>query len=624
MSDLKLSKTQQQVVDFGDGALQVIAGAGSGKTRVLTERIKKLVNSSSINDLSPGVLALTFTNKAAKEMSERLDQVMNNSQRNIYVGTIHGFCMEIISRRSHMLGYEVTPVILKDDDCKELLQEIIQRNTYAQQLIDSKERSPSDILRSARTHISKIKQSLIVPDLTCSPSSIEEQLYIDYFNRMKDINAIDFDDIISLTYELFTRYPNIASLYEKTYTYVCVDEAQDLTLAHYSVIKSLCQKVGNLMMVGDPNQAIFSFAGSSIEFFIDKFVADFKTKTIRLEENFRSAKSIVDLAQKIDRTYPIVGNVVLEGEVASFSFKDESAEAQWIVKKIRDLSKDGHPDLEMPINIGKFAILARNRSATNAIEEELRNQEIPFYKQSESTKESESTFFRCFELGLKVLVNSSTPWHLEQLKSLLENSNSQFKPDSLSLVECLRYFPHIKDLDLGGEFQKLSLNNPEFGNLLSQIHSGIEKTDFSEEECELLLNDLKLWKQLWKNYEQSSPYGSRSLSSFLNSNSLGLTKQIENRDHQVAVLTIHASKGLEWEVVFLVGLCQGVFPDFRSIDRRTNTPIQDEKNNFLVAVTRAKRLLYLTYPRQRLMPWGDEKFQNPSIFLRQYAPPVER
>ncbi len=611
MTDLKLSPAHQDVVNFSDGALLVLAGAGSGKTRVLTERIKKLATSANTSN---GILALTFTNKAAKEMAERLDGVIKSPQQNIYIGTIHGFCLSILSIRSHMLGYDVPPLIFNSSDCEALIDEIILANSHVQNLILSDPKFPTFL----REYISESKRNLRVPDVSLNPSSFEEQLYLEYTNRLREMNVIDFDDVIFLTFDLFNKYPNVAALYEEAYKYVCVDEAQDLTLAHYSIIKALCKNIGNLMMVGDPRQTIFSFTGSSSKYLTDHFVSDFTPNKIELNENFRSAKSIVALAQKIDPSYSINGNITLEGEVQIRPFTNETSEAEWIVKQLLHLYHNGHPDLESPINWGNFAILSRTRYVTKNIEKEFQNHKIPFYKQSETTNESESSFFRCFELGLKVLINPSDRLHYNQIVTLLNKIDSTTAAPprySLNLFDYVSCFPSIGPV-LVNSWKKLSLDNPDFLSSLTEIRSFLESRTISDEECELLHNDLNLWEQLWKNYQNSTVYGKRSLASFLNSNSLGLTRQIQNRDHHVAVLTVHAAKGLERDVIFVIGLCQGVFPDFRSIDQKTGEPAQDEKNNFLVAVTRAKRLLYLTHPQNRLMSWGDIKSQTPSIFLK--------
>jgi len=424
---------------------------------------------------------------------------------------------------------------------------------------------------------------------------------------------MDFDDILFFAYRILVENPRVVQMYNSLYKYICVDESQDLNFAQYQVIKALCgDSFKNLMLVGDANQSIYGFNGSSSVYMSKSFVEDFNPTRFVLNENYRSAKRIVEFANQLEH-YDSVTNYVYDGELCAYCFDDEESEAKYIVDKIEQLIRDGHPDVEDTITENSIAVIARNRYVFNKLEHELANRNLSFYfKKTISGIENESDLMKVFDLSIRILINSRDYIHLNQLMKLTgyaERGASSYS-DGLSIIKnALKSTEYSIIIPALEKLNKETLNvNNSLGAIQDLLPS------FSDDERYLISMDIDQWRNHWTKYCMIVPKENRSLTSFRNLISLGKTAATE-ANTGISLLTAHMSKGLQYDVVFVMGLCEGVFPDYRAINEGEKQLAQ-EKNNMYVAVTRAKRLCYMTFPKKKMMPWGDIKYQTPSRYIK--------
>lgn len=607
-SKLWLSPQQQEVVSHMDGALLVIAGPGSGKTRVLTERIRNLLTTV------PGhfrVLALTFTNKAADEMRERLADLGEDRQR-AYIGTLHSFCLDMLVERGKLVGVDGMPNIFEQiKDRKEILLKAVQEDSALKAELDeaqdSKDRNRIlDAWLGLISHIKghPVKYAVIADEM-------EQRLLDAYDAEMRACNAYDFDDLLLLVYRLLTENPKLADFYRRLYRFISVDEAQDLNEAQYGVLCALCGlDYKNLMLVGDDKQSIYGFNKSSPEY-MERFRNEFQAQSIELTQNFRSSRAVVEIAKAMDPKYQVAGQLAIAGEVALMVGSDEDEEATLVVDKMQALFASGHPDVEGPIGPSTCAILGRNRFVLLGIERELKARQIPFYKRLTANHENESETVDDFVLALRVTANPRDRLHFAALAKRWHVA----APESVTnAIDNLAWMAEAA----GDHAQaivdavKLIDRNPQRVDMMAAIELLTNYADTLDEADRLAIyEDMAVFTQEWDQYLKSD--GHKSVASFLSSKALGATQKASREG--VALLTVHSSKGLEFDVVFVPGMAEGTFPDYRAQSRPKE--MLEEGRNAFVAVTRSKRLLYLSYPRQKVMPWGDTRGQVPSRYLRQ-------
>lgn len=607
---MNLSEKQRQIVNFTDGALLVEAGPGSGKTRVLIERIKHLINNSKRGK----VLALTFSNMAADEMKTRLseDSSFEDNVDRVSVGTIHSFCLDLVQSRGNLIGLSTDIVLFEnEDDRKTVLKDAFIENPELNAFLSSRN-DKQKILQRALQLIAERKKEFILPE-NCNDNAPFPLIYSEYNKKLIEQNAMDFDDILFFAYRILIENPRVVQMYNSLFKYICVDESQDLNFAQYQVIKALCgDSFKNLMLVGDANQSIYGFNGSSSVYMSKNFVDDFNPTVLTLNENYRSAKRIVEFANQLEH-YDSVTNYVYDGELCAFRFDDEESEAKYIVTKIEQLIHDGHPDVEGAITENSIAVIARNRYVFNKLEEELANRNLSFYfKKTISGIENESDLMKVFDLSIRILINSRDYIHLNQLLRLTDSVGNITSGNGDGFTIIRNALETTKYCILIPALEKLNKETLNFSNSLAAIQGLLPS--LSDDERYLISMDIEQWKSHWTKYCMLVPKESRTLTSFRNLVSLGKTA-ISDNNTGISLLTAHMSKGLQYDVVFVMGLCEGVFPDYRAING-AEEQLAQEKNNMYVAVTRAKRLCYMTYPQKKLMPWGDIKFQNPSRFIR--------
>ena len=421
--------------------------------------------------------------------------------------------------------------------------------------------------------------------------------------------------MLLLTYRLFQERPKIADFYRRQYRYICIDEAQDLNEAQYQVLRALCgSEHRNVVMVGDPKQAIFVWNGANPKY-LDLFERDFGARNISLNENFRSSRVVVKAAKSLIPEYEIDGQPALTGSIRLIEGEDEQHEAISVVNCIRKLISSGHKDIEGPITLERCAFLGRNRYVLTCVENELKNQKMPYFKQLSAQHESESDLLRDFEVGLRILANPSDKLHLNMLlkrwKISAENITIDSTNDPKTILSNINKY--IVDKDHKAVLSALILMNRDQHNFdfvkAMDYFDEYSKSKIDQEECALISEDIIIWRKHWDSFLRAQHGGQHSLSTFLGQVALGTTQQ--PRQEGVALLTVHSSKGLEFDVVVIVGMTEGTFPDYRA----KGPALQEEKRNMFVAVTRSRRVLLLSYPKTKVMPWGSVRKQKPSRYL---------
>lgn len=611
MNDTKvwLSNQQEVVVSHVDGPMLVVAGPGSGKTRVLTERVRRLLTTV---DGHFRVLALTFTNKAADEMKERLAD-LGEERKRAFIGTLHGFCLDLLTERGKFVGVIGVPHIFEHyKDRKDILVKAVAEDpALSEYLSDMDAREQGAKLEEWMKSIGYLKSHPI------TAASFEDEVgsrVLQAYNAgLRACDAYDFDDLLELAYRLLTEQPALADFYRRIYRFVCVDEAQDLNEAQYAVISALCgADFKNVMMVGDPKQSIYGFNTAGPQY-MQKFALEFGAVTAELTDNFRCSKAVVDAARALDSKYQVQGQLPIAGECLLYTGTDEANEAELIVGKLLELGSSGHPDVEGAITPSRCAVLARNRFALLAVEKELKEKGIPYYKRLTANHENESSLVEDFQLAMRVMVNPRDRLHYTSLAGRWKVATAQ--PSATTAEEAIKGLAlssGLEDAKVAAEAAAVAFgggDKPNFTGAFSLLKAYGDK--LAEENRRAVWEDVKVFELEWDQYLRSEGAG-RSVSGFLSSKALGSTQRAVKDG--VGLLTVHSAKGLEFDVVAIVGMAEGIFPDYRA---RTPKDEQEEARSAFVAVTRSRRLLYFSYPQSKMMPWGDTKRQQPSRFLRQ-------
>lgn len=431
---------------------------------------------------------------------------------------------------------------------------------------------------------------------------------------------IDFDDILLLAYRILSERPAIAAIYHRTYRYLFVDEAQDLNSVQYAIIRTLGEEAASVLLVGDPNQAIYGFNGSSEDFMLEAFPANFGAKRIDLRENFRSSCSVIRAANALYPESIELENVAREGELEIDASADETAEAIWIREKIgKFLAAGAHDDIEGPITTASIAVLARNRYVFGPLQKELENHGIDSHLRIPGGGAAlESDLGRLFDLGIRILVNPKNRLHYEELRHRLgvTSKGASHMENSLELLQdaCDGGAESFRALmeSLLVAWTLLHKDVNKFTLAMDSLEASVKEWSGEEEgkiEARLLaLADLDFLRAVWRNYTLRAAKDNRSLAQFRNQMATGETiPNVEGLG--VTLATVHAVKGLEYDIVFIMGLVEGGFPDYRAV-KAGGAALTEEKNDAFVAVTRSKRLLYLSWPRTKFMPWDQE---NPAV-----------
>ena len=609
-----LNDKQKEAVLHMEGPCLVLAGAGSGKTKVLTTRIANLINNGIP---SYNILAITFTNKAAKEMRDRLNLLVPNN--NVFVGTFHSLGVKIIRENSSALGLSNNYTIIDSDDVLALIKKIMKDNNY-----DPKFTTPSYI----KNKISSIKNDLLT-DAEISMAfkgpqdQIVEKVYYEYQDRLKNNNSVDFDDLLKLPVKLFLEHKDILEKYQDHFKYILIDEYQDTNEVQYKLSRLLAQKNQNIFIVGDPDQSIYMFRGANFRNILN-FEKDYKNATvIPLEENYRSTQYILDAANSViqnnkERKEKNLWSKNGEGiKVKYMRAYDGKHEIQLVIDEIKRLIADGYRK-------DQISVLYRTNAQARLVEEMFLKSNIPYkvvgsyYFYSRKEIKDLICYLRLIQnhdddISLRRVINvpkrgigESTINKLETAAK--ENNTSIFNIISggkeLSFKELI--------LDLKQESENLSLTD-----LIELI---LEKTGMKAEyendknlENELRLDNLEEFKSITKTFEDRT--GSVSLTDFLEEISIitDITDHKEDGD-VVTLMTIHSAKGLEFEVVFLIGMEDGIFPHQNSFLEEGG--LEEERRLCYVGITRAKERLYITNAKRRML-YGKDVVNPPSRFIKE-------
>lgn len=604
----RLSPEQFNVATHVEGPVLVVAGPGSGKTRVLTERIRYLLTQI------PGhfrVLALTFTNKAAEEMKDRLSDLGDLRER-AFIGTTHGFCLEVLSERGKLVGIEGTPNVFEmARDRREILEKAIEDDPFLSAELAEIEDPKNRKLKVDRwlTAISYVKSHPI----SCAVIDDEEtrQVLEAYDAGMRASNAYDFDDLLLITYRLFVEHPKLGDIYRRLYRFICIDEAQDMNEAQYAVLSALTgDNHRNVMLVGDPRQSIYGFNKSGPQY-MERFSVEFGATQVDLTANFRSSRAVMDFAQTLGSEYRVKQQLPVRGEVGLLVGDDEKMEASLIVDTLERLFKAGHPDVEGGVSPAKCAVLGRTRYALLSIEAELKSRDIPFYKRLSANHENESDLVEDFLLALRLQANPKDRLHLAMLAKRWGTAEVVEPQDFLIRLAAMARATETARCEAVHDALVAITRNPDRVNLIAGIEVLKKHADtLADAERLAIYEDAAVLSQEWDQFLRTTS-GFKGLANFLSSKALGGTQKASREG--VALLTVHSAKGLEFDVVFMAGMVDGVFPDYRAISAKEKA---EEVRSAFVAATRSRRLLYLSYPKSRVMPWGDTRWQRPSPFLK--------
>lgn len=613
MCNIVLSPRQKEIADFINGPLLVTASAGSGKTRVLTERIANLTKHTRRR-----ILAITFTNKACEEIRTRLQQKDYDMLDQVLVSTFHGFCTQVLESHVSAMNWRTMPQIFRDEDIRQVVASAIcdslnLRDKYLS--LDNKGRY--QMVSSALDVISQIKREVILDDELEERVANDDhiEIYRHYCEYMDSLHAIDFDDLLLDAYKLFLYNPKIASLYRREFEYICVDEAQDMNKAQYQLLRILTGKEHrNIMLVGDAKQSIYAFNGSSSRFMQKEFVCDYNpVKVINLQENYRSAKSILDYAGLIIPDAPVEEFVKLQGVCQELTYDTPCEEAQGVVDSIKKMLQAEHTkDVDGHLTYSDFSVLARNKFVLSKIEAELTKAGIPYhYKNTSGNPEFTSTSANIFNLALMIRLNEMDDLHFGQLRKLMGMTEAECLVDLANETDKDFYrliLNSVIELDIDGTNFRSTLKK-----LASYIKEQSQNTQLDQQEWLVAYDDFKEINNHWVKY--ASSVANTNLAAFRNAMTLGQTATVKQEDG-LSLATVHTMKGQQSTIVFLVGMDEGTFPDYRAVKLGINsTEMQQERNNLYVAVTRAQRHLYVSYPKKRMMPWGDWSARSRSSLL---------
>ncbi len=639
----ELNPAQQDAVTNTEGPVMVIAGAGSGKTRVLTYRIAHLINKG----VDPfNILSLTFTNKAAQEMKERIGKIIGyNEARNIWMGTFHSVFARILRTESEKIGYPSNFTIYDTQDAKNLIKTILKEKglddkVYKPNLVLNRISSAKNNLISATRYVNDV--TLQSEDRQAAKPRIGE-IYQTYETRCFQASAMDFDDLLFKTNILFKDFPDVLHKYQHRFKYILVDEYQDTNFSQYIIVKKLAAVFQNICVVGDDAQSIYAFRGANIENILN-FKNDYpELKTFKLEENYRSTKTIVGAANNIikNNKHQLEKNVFTSNELGNnikvYAAAREYEEGKIVANAIFDIQQQEKAKNK------DFAVLYRTNNQSRSIEESLRRKNIPYkiygglsFYQRKEVKDM-LAYFRLIinpndEESLKRVINyPARGIGNTTLDKISITAINQQKP-IWEIITNINYYPvdinngtknklaQFVEMIKSFQIQLQTKNAYDLGHEVSST-SGILKELFSDrtpegiskyENIQELLNGLKEFNENENELEEDvTP---RGLPEFLQDIAL-LTNADNEKDEdkdKVTLMTIHASKGLEFPHVFIVGLEENLFPSQLSLTSRAD--LEEERRLFYVAVTRAEKSLTLSYAVSRYK-FGTAQFNEPSRFL---------
>ncbi|UXR75664.1 MULTISPECIES: DNA helicase PcrA [unclassified Staphylococcus] len=626
-----MNTEQSEAVRTTEGPLLIMAGAGSGKTRVLTHRIAYLLDEKSVSPYN--ILAITFTNKAAKEMKERVQALVGEAGEVIWMSTFHSMCVRILRRDIDRIGIERNFTIIDPTDQKSVIKDVLKREN-----IDSKQYEPRFFI----SQISNLKNELKTPAKAMEEAHdfkaiMVAKVYEGYQKQLVRNQALDFDDLIMTTIKLFERVPDVLDYYQNKFQYIHVDEYQDTNKAQYTLVNMIAKKFQNLCVVGDSDQSIYGWRGADIQNILS-FEEDYPTaKTIYLEQNYRSTKTILTAANEVirhnsERKPKGLWTSNDEGErIHYYEATSERDETQYVVREILKHQKQGK-------SLKDMAVLYRTNSQSRVLEETLLKSNIP-YVMVGGMKFYDRKEIKDLLSYLRLIANSADDISFERIINVPKRG---IGPSSIQKIKDyaneheISMFDALAEVDFIGLSKKVTQAAAEFYMLMSNLMKEQEFLEITEIVDEVLnksgfrsmlekedtlesrsrLENLDEFMSVPKDYEENTPLEEQSLINFLTDLSLVADVDEANFDEGVTLMTMHSAKGLEFPVVFIIGMEESLFPHIRAIKSGDDHEMEEERRICYVAITRAEEVLYLTTATSRTL-FGRPQSNVRSRFLNE-------
>ncbi len=624
-----LNDKQKEAVFTTEGPCLIIAGAGSGKTKVLTHKIAYLIKEKKV--LPWNILAITFTNKAANEMKIRTEALLENVASDIWIGTFHSICVRMLRKFIDRIGYDTSFIIFDTSDQKSLVKDCLKTLNIDDKLFTDK---------SVMYEISNAKNEMLTPEDYANRTFNDfrketiAKIYALYQKRLKENNALDFDDIINLTIKILMQEPEVLEYYSNKFKYILVDEYQDTNKAQFTLITLLAATHGNITVVGDNDQGIYSFRGADISNILN-FEKDFVgTKVIKLEQNYRCTKSILNVANAVIKNNPTKYKKELWTEneegtlVTGYRADNEYDEATYVVNQIE------HLKYQDKMKYADFTVLYRMNAQSRSIEDILRREDVPykiigglkFYERKEI--KDAMAYLRLIHnqndnISLRRIINEPKrgigKTSLDKVQELSEQTEksmyeiiknsaeyglNRVYANSREFIEQIEGLILKKDKLPISELIKLTLNVTGYTKALENENT-IEAQARIENLEELLTVAMEFEKESAEN----------TLAEFLEGITLSSdVDEVDENQDQVTLMTLHSAKGLEFPVVFLVGMEEGIFPGYKSVQEESE--LEEERRLCYVGMTRAKERLYLTCARTRTI-FGSTSCNAISRFMKE-------
>jgi DNA helicase-2/ATP-dependent DNA helicase PcrA len=631
-----LNEQQKLGVKTTEGPVLILAGAGSGKTRVLTHRIAYLIEEKGVSPYN--IMAITFTNKAAGEMRERVDRLIGHGAESVWVATFHATCVRILRRYIDRIGYDNHFTIYDTDDQKSLMRTICK-----DMQIDTKNVKERTLLNA----ISAAKNELVTPDemeqMAGGNYNLRRQasVYREYQKRLKSNNALDFDDLLMLTVELFRRDSEVLNSYQERFRYIMVDEYQDTNTAQFELISLLAKKYRNLCVVGDDDQSIYGFRGANIQNILSFEQTFDQTTVIKLEQNYRSTQNILNAANEVihnntERKEKSLWSDKGDGSKVNYRIYDNAIEeAVGIVNDIKKRVEDGK-------SYKDFAVLYRTNAQARVLEERFVTGNVPyrvyggvnFYQRKEikdilaylktvNNGRDDLAVLRIINVPkrgigaasiekVREFANANIMSFFEALEMADEiPSLNRASAKILSFVDYIDVLKSKAQIMGIAEFIEEVIHTSGYDNV-------IEENSDTDDEAQDRKNNLIELISKAAAYEESTQEA--TLSGFLEE--VALVADIDNLDpeaERVSLMTLHAAKGLEFPVVYLAGMEEGLFPSYMSITSDNALDVEEERRLCYVGITRAREVLNLSYARSRMVN-GEMRYNTPSRFIKEISP----
>ena len=624
-----LNDKQYEAVINTEGPCLVIAGAGSGKTKVLTHKIAYILQEKNVKPWD--IIAITFTNKAANEMKERIENLIGDGVNDMWVGTFHAICVRILRRFIDRIGFDTSFIIFDTSDQKTLIKNCLKDLNIDDKLFSE---------RSVQSEISNAKNEMLEPEQYMAKANGDfrkskiAMVYELYQKRLKENNAIDFDDIINYTIKILMENPEVLEYYANKFKYVLVDEYQDTNKAQFTLITLLASIHGNITVVGDNDQGIYSFRGADITNILN-FEKDFPgTKIIKLEQNYRCTGNILEAANAVIKNNEVKYKKKLwtKNDIGTlpkvYNAKNEYDESSYIVEQIEHLKREEY------YKYSDFVVLYRMNSQSRAIEDILRRESIP-YKIIGGLKFYERKEIKDIISYLRLIQNTSDNLSLKRIINEPKRGIGKTSLDEIEKIantNGISMYSVIEEASAYG-LNRIYLKSREFINVIEELRSKAKELKISElikltlkktgytkaledektVEAENRLENLDEFLTVAIEFEEQ--FAENSLSEFLEGITLSSDlDDMEETEDSITLMTLHSAKGLEFPVVFLVGMEEGIFPGHQSIGEPKE--LEEERRLCYVGITRAKEHLYLTCSKKRTI-FGSTSCNPVSRFLKE-------